>query len=129
MGTFYYFRTPFPSRRGFSAYRFPGPAVHLPLFFIFALTGFLLCGPSVLLVVWLIAGLYLGRDIAIFSHYAPFLLLVIWAAMLWLSSQARAVAQFGRQHPRAGLWLTVLVLVVQIGVARIMTRDINRNQR
>lgn len=117
-----YFRTPFPSRQGFAAYRFPGPAVHLPLFFIFALTGFLLCGASVLLLVWLIAGLYIGRDIAIFSHYAPVLLLVIWGAMLWLSSAARAIAQFGRLHPQTALLLTLAVLALQLGVAWTMTR-------
>jgi hypothetical protein len=117
-----YFRSPFPSRQGFSAYRFPGPAAHLPLFFIFALTGFLLCGPGALLVVWLVAGLYIGRDIAVLSHYAPVLLLVIWAMMLGLSSAARVVAGFGRQHPAAGLLLTAVVLVVQIGVAWRMTR-------
>jgi hypothetical protein len=117
-----YFRSPFPSRQGFSAYRFPGPAVHLPLFFIFALTGFLLCGPRLLLLIWLIAGLYIGRDVAVFSHYAPVLLLVIWAVMVGLSWGARGVAQFGKAHPEAGVVLTFLLLVVQVGVAWVMTR-------
>ena len=75
-----------------------------------------------MLVIWLIAGLYIGRDVAVFSHYAPVLLLVIWAAMLGLSWGARAVARFGRDHREAGLWLSFLVLLVQIGVAWKMTR-------
>ena len=117
-----YFRRPFPSREGFSAYRFPGPAAHLPLFFIFSMIGFLLCGPSLLLVVWLIAGLYLGRDVAVYSHYAPVLLLVIWAVMLGLAWGASGVARFGRQHASAALLLTVFIVLVQIVVAWAMTR-------
>jgi hypothetical protein len=117
-----YFRSPFPSRQGFSAYRFPGPAAHLPLFFIFALTGFLLCGPGLLLLIWLIAGLYIGRDVAVFSHYAPVLLLVIWAAMLGLSWGSRAVARFGRNHPETCLLLSAIVFLVQVGVAWRMTK-------
>jgi hypothetical protein len=122
MAIYDYFRTPFPSREGFSAYRFPGLAAHIPLFFIFALTGILLCGPSLMLLVWFVAGLYLGRDIAISCHYAPLLLLVIWGMMFGLSSAARTVSQFGRQHPGAGLLLTALILAAQVGVAWRMTR-------
>jgi hypothetical protein len=56
-----YFRVPFPSRQGFSAYRFPGLAAHVPFFIVFSLLGLLLCGAGPLLVVWMAAGLYLGR--------------------------------------------------------------------
>lgn len=112
-----YFRVPFPSRQGFSAYRSPGLAAHIPLFIVFSLSGLLLCGAGPLLLVWMVAGLYLGRDVAIICHYAPVLLLVIWAAMFVLMAEAKHVELFGQRHPAAGIVLSVLVLLVQATVA------------
>ena len=55
-----YFIRPFPGTQGFSAYRFPGMLVHIPLFLIF-----------------LFLGLYLGRDIAIYAHYNPLITVAV----------------------------------------------------
>src|SRR6185437_14219425 len=106
-----YFRVPFPSRQGFSAYRFPGLAAHIPFFVVFSLSGLLLSGASPLLLVWMVAGLYLGRDAAVICHYAPVLLPVIWAAMFALFANAKHLELFGRSHPAAGLVLTLAALL------------------
>lgn len=121
-----YFKRPFPSRQGFSAYRFPGVAAHIPFLIALFAAGVLLCGQygalRPLLVVWLIAGLFLGRDIAIVCHYAPFLLLLIWAAMYAVLAESPRLARFGRQHPVAGVALTVLLLAMQVWIAWRSTR-------
>jgi hypothetical protein len=112
-----YFLSPFPSRKGFSAYRFPGPLAQVPFFLALSCTGFLLCGPKPLLLAWMLAGLYLGRDMAILCHYALVLLPVVWAGMFVVMAEAKQLEVFGRLHPSAGIWLTLLVLLVQAGVA------------
>ncbi|MGE5323407.1 MAG: hypothetical protein ACM3SW_11120 [Actinomycetota bacterium] len=112
-----YFRVPFPSREGFSAYRSPGLAAHIPFFLLLLFLGLMLCGLSPLLAVWAVAGLYLGRDIAILCHYAPLLFLVLLAGVFTLLYASKPIALFGRQHPAAGVGLTALVLVTQLFVA------------
>jgi hypothetical protein len=76
-----YFIRPFPSTQGFSAYRFPGILVHLPLFLIFLFIGlYLNLGTPWLwpfLALFIVIGLYLGRDIAIYAHYNPLIILVV----------------------------------------------------
>jgi hypothetical protein len=116
-----YFLSPFPSREGFSPYRFPGLLAHVPFFLAASCTGFLLCGPKPLLLVWMLAGLYLGRDVAILCHYALVLLPVIWAGVFVVMAEATHLDVFGRLHPAAGIWLTILVLLVQVGVAWMST--------
>jgi hypothetical protein len=123
-----YFRTPFPSRRGFSAYRSPGPVAHFAFFVAIVFLGLLLCGPTPLLVIWAAAGLYLGRDLAILCHYAPVLFLLILAALVAAFMAAKPVAVFGRQHPACGIGLTALVLAIQIWVARAATRTVPDDQ-
>jgi hypothetical protein len=55
--------------------------VHLPLFFIFLFIGlYLNLGTPWLrpfIVVYIVIGLYLGRDIAIYAHYNPLIILAI----------------------------------------------------
>ncbi len=76
-----YFIRPFPSTQGFSAYRFPGILVHIPLFLIFLSLGlYLNLGTTWLrpfIVLYLVIGLYLGRDIAIYAHYNPLIIVAI----------------------------------------------------
>src|SRR5581483_123478 len=114
MSAFSYFRAPFPSAQGFSPYRFSCVMAHLPLFLASIFTGFLLCWPHPmlrpLLVVWVLAGLYLGRDFAIFCPYAPFLVLVVWAAAATLAAKAPAISKFGASH-------VVLPAAITLGVA------------
>jgi hypothetical protein len=124
---FHYFRGPFPSQKGFSAYRMPGMAVHGPFIFALSCIGFLLCWPHpslrVLVIVWVLAGLYLGRDIAILCHYNPLLTLISWAAFAAVLFKMNFIARFGAAHillPAAlsvGLGLTLLL------VAFLMTRE------
>jgi FtsH-binding integral membrane protein len=122
-----YFRRPFPSREGFSAYRMPGMAVHGPLILASSLTGFLLCWPHVmlrpLLIVWVLAGLYLGRDIAILCHYNPLLTLLAWAVSGFVLFLPNPIANFGRSHMAIPAAVSGAVGVVTILVAYAMTRE------
>jgi len=76
-----YFIKPFPSTQGFAAYRFPGMLVHLPLFFIFLFLGLYLnlVTPWLrpFIALYIVIGLYLGRDIAIYAHYNPLIILAV----------------------------------------------------
>jgi len=76
-----YFLRPFPSTEGFSAYCFPGILVHLPLFLTFLFLGlYLNMGATWLwpfIVLYIVIGLYLGRDIAICAHYNPLITLAV----------------------------------------------------
>src|SRR5258708_27506248 len=102
MSVLSYFGSPFPSAKGFSAYRMPGVAVHIPVLLAFSFTGFLLCWPHpalrALLIFWIAAGLYFGRDVAIYCHYAPLLTLIVWGGCLVLLAKIQAVAKFGAGH-------------------------------
>jgi hypothetical protein len=128
MNILWYFHTPFPSREGFSAYRFPGLAAHAPFFIALSTMGAFLCagGPPLvrpLVLVWILAGLFLGRDFAIFCHYAPLLVLLIWAAMYAAFANAHRLAIFGQQHPVLAALLTSMVLIVQVWMAWCSTRN------
>ena len=83
-----YLRHPFPKRQGFSAYRFPGMIVHVPiaLFFLVLGASLTLSEPYLwpLFLVYLVTGLYLGRDLAIFAHYSPLITLAVLGGFIWL---------------------------------------------
>jgi len=90
-----YFARPFPRAEGFSAYRFPGVFVHIPLFFIFLYLGlYLNWGTPELrpfMILYLILGLYVGRDIAIYAHYMPLLILALVALVIFAPSLVKGV--------------------------------------
>lgn len=122
-----YFRSPFPSRQGFSAYRMPGALVHGPLIFAATLVGFFLCWPHPLLrpllIVWVLAGLYLGRDLAILCHYAPLLTLICWAAAGLVLFRPAPILRLGVSRPLVSAWLSVAAATILLLVAVHMTRD------
>jgi hypothetical protein len=76
-----YFIRPFPSTQGFSAYRFPGMLLHIPLFFVFLFLGLYLNLSTIWLkpfiLLYIVIGLYLGRDIAVYAHYNPLITLAV----------------------------------------------------
>jgi type VI protein secretion system component VasK len=117
MNVLAYFARPFPSRKGFSPYRSPGPVAHRFFFLAIVVLGLLLCGASPLLVIWAAAGIYLGRELAILCHYAPVLFLLVMAALCTLLATAKPLALFGRQHPASAIAVTALLLATQIWVA------------
>lgn len=127
LSVFSYFRSPFPSTQGFSAYRMPGVAVHGPLILSFAMVGFFLCWPHPALrpfvMVWVLAGVYLGRDIAILCHYNMLLTLVCWAAFVAVLLKPAQIAKFGATHVAIPAALTAVVTAVLFGVAFAMTRE------
>lgn len=122
-----YFRSPFPSAKGFSAYRMPGVAVHGPFFAACAAVGFFLCWPHPLLrpllIVWVLAGLYLGRDVAILCHYNPLLTLISWFACGIVLIRSRPIAGFGASHLIISALLSVVAGAVLLLVAVAMTRE------
>ena len=132
MSVLQYFRSPFPSAKGFSAYRMPGIAVHAPLFFAFLFVGFFFCWPHAilrpLLLIWILAGLYLGRDIAIYCHYAPLLTLLSWAAAGAVLIKLAAIARFGASHFVASAMLSVLLAALLIFVAVYGTKEMARDE-
>ena len=86
--TLAYFLKPFPKAEGFSAYRMPGLAVHVPVLILCAMAGVLLGRDSTwqpaFLVIYLIVGLYGGRDVAILAHYNLLVSVVVWISFLTL---------------------------------------------
>lgn len=94
---------------------------HLPLLLASVFTGFLLCWPHPvlrpLLVVWVLAGLYVGRDFAIFCHYAPFLVLVVWAAAATLVAKANSISKFGASH--AVIPAVITFAIAAVFIARV----------
>lgn len=80
-----YFKRPIPQAEGFAPYRFPGPVAHLPVTVAFLLLGVYLCTDFRLLYplvgVYLIMGLYVGRDLAIYAHYNPLILIAMFALL------------------------------------------------
>jgi len=83
-----YFKHPFPKAEGFSAYRMPGLLVHVPVMLIFGSLGVWLCASNPwlypLFLVYAVAGVYLGRDLAILAHYNGFILFGVLAAAFFL---------------------------------------------
>ena len=90
-----YFVRPFPRTEGFSAYRFPGVFVHIPLFFIFLYLGLYLNWETPelrpFMILYLILGLYVGRDVAVYAHYMPLLILAVVAVVIFAPSLVKGV--------------------------------------
>ena len=90
-----YFARPLPRAEGFSAYRFPGVFVHIPLFFIFLYLGlYLNTGTPWLkpfIILYIIIGLYAGRDIAIYAHYMPLITLAVILLIIFSPSLVKGV--------------------------------------
>ncbi|MGZ4867637.1 MAG: hypothetical protein ACXV7C_10465 [Candidatus Angelobacter sp.] len=127
-----YFRSPFPSTEGFSAYRMPGLAVHGPLIFSSAFVGFFLCWPHPMLrpflIVWVFAGVYLGRDIAILCHYNALLTLISWAAFGVVLFKPGPIARFGASHVVIPAVLSIVVGAILLLVAFATTREGTRTR-
>jgi hypothetical protein len=105
-------------------------AVHGPLMLAAAFAGFMLCWPHPalrpFLIVWVLAGIYLGRDIAILCHYNPLLTLISWATFGWLLFKPGPIARFGATHVLVPAVLSAAVGVVLLLVAFVATRHVDR---
>jgi hypothetical protein len=135
-----YFARPFPRAEGFSAYRSPGLMVHAPVFAAFCFLGLrLLQGtPAFLLplgVVYLAIGLYGGRDVAIFCHYAPVLTLLCFAMALGALVGLKSIlavfdalqAKSGAGYPYVAVALTVALGVLFWRYVAWRIRDAERS--
>ena len=92
-----YFRSPFPKATGFSAYRMPGLVVHLPVILFFVWLGaWLTLGDaflSPLMLLYLVIGVYFGRDVAILAHYNILITIGVLGGAFALISMARMPAR------------------------------------
>jgi hypothetical protein len=112
-----YFKAPFPPAEGFSPYRAPGLSVHIPILIGFLLLGWSFCRAShylwPLMVIYFVAGLYMGRDWAIEAHYSPLFTLLVWGGMILAAIySARIVLYLKRRGPFSpwtALGVTLLV--------------------
>ena len=111
----HYFRSPFPKAQGFSAYRMPGVAVHGPVILLFVWLGAWLCFGEpwtyALFIVYLVAGIYLGRDLAILAHYNMLITLAVLGGTIWLVASS---PQWARPSPVMSVAVT---LAVALGLA------------
>lgn len=102
-------------------------AVHGPLILAFALVGFFLCWPHGVLrpltIIWVLAGLYLGRDIAVLCHYNGLLTLICWGAFAVVFIKAGPIARFGASRIVIPALLSAAVGMVLFLVAVVMTRE------
>jgi hypothetical protein len=105
----------------------PGGLVHWPLIFAFTFVGFFLCWPHPilrpLLIVWVLAGLYLGREVAILCHYTPLLTFICWAVAGAVLFRPAPIARFGASHVVISALLSVGVGTVLSLIAFKMTRE------
>ncbi|MBI5394974.1 MAG: hypothetical protein HZA91_06710 [Verrucomicrobia bacterium] len=115
-----YFSRPFPSREGFSAYRSPGAAVHGPILLGNLFLAAILCLPYPALwpfiLVYLAAGLYGGRDVAVLCHYAPVLTLVVWALFFVLLVYGPRLFQALQTRPMLHLIVSVSASLIVLAV-------------
>jgi hypothetical protein len=90
-----YFVRPFPRTGGFSAYRFPGVFVHIPLFLFFFYLGLYLNWETrelrPFIILYLVLGLYVGRDIAVYAHYMPLIIFAVVAVFIFSPSLVKGV--------------------------------------
>jgi hypothetical protein len=110
----------------------PGMAVHGPLILASALLGFLLCWPHAvlrpLMIVWVLAGLYLGRDIAVLCHYNGLLTLLSWGASALVFIKPAPIAKFGASHVVVPALLSAALGTVLFLVAFAMTREAGKER-
>jgi hypothetical protein len=76
-----------------------------------------------LTVIWVLAGLYLGRDIAVLCHYNGLLTLVSWGASAFVFIKPGQIARFGASHIVISALLSVVVGTVLFLVAFAMTGE------
>jgi hypothetical protein len=111
-----YLRRPFPKAEGFSAYRFPGLIVHLPIALCFLAVGasLTLWEPHLwpLLAVYLAVGIYLGRDLAILAHYNQLITVAVIGGLIGLIASPETLRTLlsGSRNPLLSFTVTLSVV-------------------
>jgi len=125
---FKYFQRPFPATAGFSPYRFPGLAAHLPMLFTCLLLGWFLCGRHSylwpLMLIYLVVGLYVGRDWAILAHYNPLIMIGAWLALILI---LRYGPRLSVSTMRLGTWLPVMGLGISVVIVLLFAWHVSRH--
>jgi hypothetical protein len=76
-----------------------------------------------LLIIWVLGGLYLGRDITILCHYNPLLTFIAWGASAVVLFRPAPIARFGASHVVLPAMLSAAVGTMLFLVAFAMTRE------
>lgn len=76
-----------------------------------------------LVVAWMLAGLYLGRDLTVLCHYNPLLTILCWAGSAIVLFRPAPIARFGASHIVISAVLSSAVSAVLFLVAFVMTRE------
>lgn len=110
-----YLRRPFPAMKGLSAYRFPGLIVHLPIAFLFLAVGASLTLSELylwpLLPLYLVTGIYIGRDLAVLAHTRWLITLAVIAGCIGLiaSPDTYRMLVSGTRHPLVSVAISLTV--------------------
>lgn len=129
-----YFAHAFPKAEGFSSYRMPGPAFHLSFIVLMAALGLAICfserGTAPLLAVWIVVGVYAGRDLTSLAHYYPVLVLLWLAGLLaaLFMPEATATAFRGLRAFVAAYWpaAPVIATAALLGAFALWVRHWSR---
>lgn len=76
-----------------------------------------------LLIIWVLAGLYLGRDFTVLCHYNPLLTLIAWGASAMVLFKPAPIFRLGASRAVIPALLSVGVGAVLLLVAFVMTRE------
>lgn len=107
-----YFAAPIPSREGLSSYRFPGLYAHVPvaLWLVAVGVNVTLWHPALwpLFPLYLVAAVYVGRDIALMAHSNLVLLLAVVVGFVWAAADPKSWSAVFLP-PTGSLWTSLLV--------------------
>ena len=76
-----------------------------------------------MMMIWVLAGLYLGRDIAVLCHYNGLLTLVCWGAAALVFFKPGPIARFGAAHMVISALISAALGTVLFLVAFAMSRE------
>lgn len=108
-----YFKAPIPSKEGFSSYRFPGMLVHVPVALWLMAVGVKMTvwHPALwsLFPLYLVAAVYIGRDVALMAHSNLVLLLAVVVGSVWLVTDPQSWSAVFLFPPAESLGTSLLV--------------------
>jgi uncharacterized membrane protein len=81
-----------------------------------------------LTIIWVLAGLYLGRDIAVLCHYNGLLTLVCWGLSALVMIKPGPIARFGASHSVVSALLSAALGAALFLVAFAMSREAGRDK-
>lgn len=84
---------------------------------------------SPFILIWVVAGIYFGRDFAILCHYIPGAFLACWFLLAVVASKASAMRDYGIAHHAVAAAATATVALLVIGRAAMGAVSTAREER